>query len=287
MDEREELRVEGGTLMGFGKYYDLTYLQVYRQHSDYFQWALDQEQNYGVSGPLADFLDWAKQWDQGVHVSYDSDDSDAYDEYVDHFYEGEGGEASDDEEQVCSECGAVQHEFDLMARGPLDRYGRCGLCTWRCDECEEAFDEDELTEHESGMLCPDCLEAVQDEEEAAADAGEVEVTGSRTRAERDAALRLAAVDVDAEPETPTAMPPSVKQEVEPATPKRETPSGKQEIKGEATGEVMDEVKGEEGTEPHTQTRKRSLTRNLSLSAPAEAPTGEAKRVKRELPLKQE
>mmetsp|Transcript_19103 Transcript_19103/g.47218 ORF Transcript_19103/g.47218 Transcript_19103/m.47218 type:complete len:211 (+) Transcript_19103:147-779(+) len=46
------------TLMDFGKYSDRTYGEVLTYHQDYVDWARRVRSSHGISGPLADFMDW-------------------------------------------------------------------------------------------------------------------------------------------------------------------------------------------------------------------------------------
>ena len=140
-NKMDVLREDGREQMGFGMYCDLTYMQVYRHHPGYFHWALQRDEEEGVSGPLADWLEWAKQWQ--------------------YYHDDESGDES---------------------------------AEWSEESSEESHDEsDEESDDES------------DEESDEESEDEVEVTGCRTREEKDAELRANAIDVEAAAEPRTQM----------------------------------------------------------------------------------
>lgn len=148
----DELREEAHSLMGFGKHCELTYLQALRRHPDYFRWARQKEKDEGVSGPLADWLTWAKEWrrhaNNDMHSDHDSESNSEED------FEGGSDDDSDSDDGSETDDSGV-------------------------DSSDSESDSDDDSEEE------------EEEEET------VEVLGVRTREERDAALRAAAVDVEA------------------------------------------------------------------------------------------
>ena len=174
------------TFMGFGKHAELTYIQVYRRHRDYLQWARSLG---SPNGGLYDFLEWARAYEHVAGVQrggyYEDDLFDDYDGYYSYAYS--------DGACVCEKCNEV-------CEGDLNEFGHCEYCEITCDGCGCAVEYEE-------DLCAQCdyeeEEEEEEDQEQDDDDGEVEFVGEVTREEKDAKLRAAAVDVESEPSRTT------------------------------------------------------------------------------------
>eukprot|EP00966_Prymnesium_polylepis_P221549 5125504-Prymnesium_polylepis.2 len=216
---RAELKEDGEDLMGFGKYTELTYMQVFRRHPSYLKWALEVEKEEDLTGGLSDYVDWAKQWRRYALLSQHSDASDDDYDDDDSDEESESNESHESHSGAgffpcrscerptfactCKECIVCGVKVDVLDDEEWgDDYERCGACKITCDVCGQPV------ESEDDLDADDCCEACarSDEEpdlsEEEPDLSEVEVVGSRTREERDAELRAHAAEREASAEAP-------------------------------------------------------------------------------------
>mmetsp|Transcript_50180 Transcript_50180/g.166177 ORF Transcript_50180/g.166177 Transcript_50180/m.166177 type:complete len:217 (+) Transcript_50180:44-694(+) len=191
----------GSQPMGFGQYAHLTYGQVLRRHPDYLDWAEDQP---GLSGPLADWVEWCHgqepasvEHSDGSEDSEDDDDSDdrppRWATHPHEYYENgwDNSDNSDSEDSIVVE-----------------------------DDSEDEDDEEDSEDEQSS----EDEQKSEDEEGSEADSEgtvDVEIVGTRSREEKDAALRAEAIDLEAQPDaTAEAEAKVVKTEVRTAARRR-------------------------------------------------------------------
>lgn len=177
----------GSQPMGFGQYAHLTYGQVLRRHPDYLDWAEDQP---GLSGPLADWVEWCHgQEPASVEHSDGSEDS----------------EDDDDSDDRPPRWATHPHEYYENGWDISDD-----------EDEEEDYSEDEQSSEDE--------QKSEDEEGSEADSEgtvDVEIVGTRSREEKDAALRAVAIDLEAQPDaTAEAEAKVVKTEVRTAARRR-------------------------------------------------------------------
>ena len=206
--------------MGFGKYSDLTYVQVYRNYPSYLKWAMATEREQGgLSGGLEDYVEWAKQWRRFAHhdddddlfsdaeeEEEDDDDDSGQDSYQDSEEEDSDSDASDtDGFALCKRCvrphfgcSCVRCSGCSMRLNILEYDGewdddneRCADCMITCAQCSEPVaSEDDLDDSGWCQTCARTCASPPSEDEAAGS------EGSRTCEEKDEDLRGHAVDVE-------------------------------------------------------------------------------------------